>query len=115
MRTFIKLILGAALLMTLAVGIGTKIECDYREFDIKKYKLKVDVNFYCYQAFMPMMPGSSGDKSGVVRLIDEGGDVVAESDVAMVSLVYDLVVTDTMVKLPLHFTWEPVTALSVDE
>lgn len=65
----------------------------YKSFQSKSGAYKVEITYYTWRSFIPVTPGSSGDKPGFVEIFANDGRSMGRIPVAMVNSV--------------DFTWLP--------
>jgi hypothetical protein len=58
-----------------------------------------------YEAFLPMFPGTAGDKSGTITLFTRDGRKIGTTRVEMVSIVREIRWTKDEATLPLIANW----------
>ena len=61
---------------------------------------------YSYTSLISLMPGSSGDRPGVIKLYNKSNQLIAEKDIEMLQLIDNVEWSDTGVHIPLVVDWE---------
>lgn len=77
-------------LVALIAAVAALREVEYTRFDSPDGRYQVVVTHRAFHAFLPMMPGSSGDKPGFVAIYDQAGNGYGTIPVPMVNMATEI-------------------------
>ena len=104
-----KPILAIAIFIAIALIIYATFAKNTSESEYKMF-IKPDGEYhiavYSYTSLISLMPGSSGDRPGVIKLYNKSNQLIAEKDIEMLQLIDNVEWSDPGVHIPLVVDWE---------